>query len=65
MAAGVDMAKEPPQNVAKAIIEGLESGTEEVFPDNEAKDFAAKLKSDAKALEKEWSTMLPEPASRF
>jgi NAD(P)-dependent dehydrogenase (short-subunit alcohol dehydrogenase family) len=62
MAAGMDMAKEPPQNVAKAIIKGLESGTEEVFPDNVSKDFAAKLKSDAKALEKEWSTMLPEPA---
>jgi len=58
----IDMEKETPQNVAMAIFKGLESGAEEVFPDEFAKDFAQKLKSDQKALELEWSTMLPQPA---
>lgn len=62
MAAGIKMKKETPENVAREIIKGLESGTEEIYPDKAAKDFIAKLKTDARALEKEWSALLPQPA---
>jgi NAD(P)-dependent dehydrogenase (short-subunit alcohol dehydrogenase family) len=64
MAAGIDMEKETPRNVAREILKGIESAAEEVYPDKVSKDFALKLKADAKVLEKEWSTMLPQPAGK-
>ena len=63
MAAGVDMKKETPQNVAREVIQGIESGAEEVYPDPVSKDFAAKLRSNPKAVEKEWAVMLPQAAT--
>jgi NAD(P)-dependent dehydrogenase (short-subunit alcohol dehydrogenase family) len=65
MAARIDMEKEAPQNVAREILRGLESGAEEVFPDKVSKDFFSKFRIDPKGLEKEWSTMLPQPAETF
>ena len=61
MVAGLNIEKETPQHVAQEIFKGIESGAEEVYPDKMALDFAAKLKIDAKGLEKEWSIMLPQP----
>jgi NAD(P)-dependent dehydrogenase (short-subunit alcohol dehydrogenase family) len=61
MTAVIDFEKETPQNVAREILKGIETGAEEVYPDKVSKDFATKLKMDAKGLEKEWSTMLPQP----
>ena len=61
MSAGLDFEKETPQHVAGEIFEGIELGAEEVYPDKVALDFAVKLKTDAKGLEKEWSGMLPQP----
>ncbi len=61
MAARLDIEKETPQQVAREIFLGIESGAEEVYPDKVSLDFAAKLKADAKGLEKAWSTMLPQP----
>jgi NAD(P)-dependent dehydrogenase (short-subunit alcohol dehydrogenase family) len=61
MSVGLDIEKETPQYVAREIFKGIESGAEEVYPDKVALDFAAKLKTDAKRLEKEWSGMLPQP----
>ncbi|MEO8607860.1 MAG: SDR family oxidoreductase [Chloroflexota bacterium] len=61
MTVGLPFEKETPQHVAQEIFKGIESGAEEVYPDKVALDFAAKLKSDAKGLEKEWSTLLPQP----
>ena len=60
MGAGVNMEKETPQNVAREIFKGIESGAEEVYPDKVSKDFAVRMKTDAKALEKEWSALLPQ-----
>lgn len=62
MAAGVAMNKETPQRVAQEILNGIESGAEEVYPDPVSKDVAARLKADPKGVEKEWSAMLPQPA---
>ncbi len=61
MTAGLPFEKETPQHVAFEIFKGIESGAEEVYPDKVSLDFAAKLKTDAKGLEREWSTMLPQP----
>ena len=61
MTAGLPFQKETPQQVARKILEGIKSGAEEVYPDKTALDFVAKLKTDAKGLEKEWSGMLPQP----
>ena len=61
MTAGLPFDKETPQQVAREILKGIESGAEEVYPDKMALDFVAKLKTDAKELEKEWSTVLPQP----
>jgi NAD(P)-dependent dehydrogenase (short-subunit alcohol dehydrogenase family) len=60
MAAGVQMEKESPASVAREILKGLETGAEEVFPDKVSKEVAARLKTDAKGLEKEWSAWLPQ-----
>lgn len=61
MVARFDIEKETPQNVAREIFKGIESGAEEVYPDKVSMEFVSKLKTDAKGLEKEWSTMLPQP----
>ena len=61
MTVGLPFEKETPQRVALEILKGIESGAEEIYPDNMALDFAAKLKTDARGLEREWSTMLPQP----
>ncbi len=49
--------KETSQNAAREILKGIESGAEEVFPDKVSRDFAAKLKADPKALEREFAVM--------
>ncbi|MFN8454983.1 MAG: SDR family oxidoreductase [Anaerolineae bacterium] len=61
MTAGLPFEKETPQQVAREILNGVESGVEEVYPDKTALDFVAKLQTDAKGLEKEWSGLLPQP----
>ena len=39
---------------------GIETGQEEIFPDKVSLDFSAKFRINRKALEREWSVMLPE-----
>ncbi len=60
MSAGVPMEKETPQHVAQEIFRAIESGAEEVYPDKVSKEMAAKLKADAKGVEREWASMLPQ-----
>ncbi len=60
MAAGFDVEKDTPQNVAQAIFAAIESGAEEVFPDKGSREFAEQFKADPKAVEREWGQMLPE-----
>lgn len=61
MTVGLPFEKEMPQQMAREILKGIESGAEEVYPDKMALDFVAKLTTDAKGLEKAWSGMLPQP----
>lgn len=49
---GVDGPKETPSMVADAIIDALEHGVEDVFPDTMAKDMYKQYQVDAKGLEK-------------
>jgi NAD(P)-dependent dehydrogenase (short-subunit alcohol dehydrogenase family) len=51
MAEGFDLEKTPPSAVAAAIIEALQNGTEDVFPDPTAVQLHEGWKNNAKALE--------------
>ncbi|MDQ8185828.1 SDR family oxidoreductase [Pelagicoccus sp. SDUM812002] len=51
MAKDVPMEKSSPQDVAAEILDGIESGADEVFPDPFAKTFAAAYFAGHKALE--------------
>ena len=62
MAAGIEMEKEAPQNVAQKILNAIESGQEDCYPDPISQVFARQWQTDAKELEREWSSMLPQPA---
>ncbi len=61
MAAGIDMEKETPRNVAVRIFDGMESGVEDITTDAFADNFVQMLKADAKAVEKENAKMAHQP----
>jgi NAD(P)-dependent dehydrogenase (short-subunit alcohol dehydrogenase family) len=52
MVARISMDKTPPSAVAKAVIEALKTGEEDVFPDPMALSLHEGWKTDAKALER-------------
>ncbi len=64
MTAGFEMEKDSPQNVARAIIKGLESGSEEIYPDKFSRGFAERFRQDPKAVEKEMAEMGHQPVGR-
>ena len=45
------MAKAPAGDVARAILEGLAAGSEDIFPDPMAKQFGESFLKSPKALE--------------
>jgi NAD(P)-dependent dehydrogenase (short-subunit alcohol dehydrogenase family) len=57
MAKHVPFAKTSPSSVADALIEALENGTEDIFPDPMAKQLHEGWKADAKAMEKKAAHM--------
>ena len=57
MLAGVDMPKTRPADIASAIVSGIESGTEDIFPDPMSTQLYAAWKQDHKAIEKQFATM--------
>ena len=56
MAKDLEMEKDSPENVAKAIIDGIESGAEDVFPDVMSSQVGVAYAADPKAIEKEFGT---------
>lgn len=56
MAAGIDMEKDSPENVAKAIVNGLKDGSEDIFPDVMSAEAGAYYGKDPKAIEKQFGT---------
>ncbi|WP_420404438.1 SDR family oxidoreductase [Nisaea sp.] len=59
MGAAVKMEKTPPAVVAKAVLDALETGEEDVYPDPTAQHLHQSLLADAKAVERETAQMLP------
>jgi len=60
MAANVQMEKTPPDTVAKNVLDAIEAGEEDVYPDPMAVEFHAGLLADPKAIERNAGEMLPE-----
>lgn len=56
MAAGIDMEKDSPEQVASAIVNGLKEGTEDVFPDVMSVEAGGYYMKDPKAIEKQFGT---------
>jgi len=61
MAAGVDMEKETPIRVAERVLDGMENGAEDIFPDAMAEDMHQGILNDPKAVEKQCGEWLPQP----
>jgi NAD(P)-dependent dehydrogenase (short-subunit alcohol dehydrogenase family) len=59
MARVVTIEKTPVSDAAEAILDGLEAGDEEIFPDPFARHLAELYLRDPKALEQEYAAPLP------
>lgn len=57
MAEALTIEKAPPQVVAKAIVDGVINGEEDIWPDPMAQQIYSSWKSDPKAIEKQFATM--------
>lgn len=57
MLAGVDVPKASPVEVAKAVVAGLASNQEDIFPDAMSTQVYAAWKQDHKAVEKQFAAM--------
>ncbi len=57
MLAGVDMVKTSPAEIATAVLQGLETEQEDIFPDPMATQVYTAWKQDHKAVEKQFATM--------
>lgn len=57
MVKGMDMPKTSPEAVAKAILEGVEAGLEEILPDPAAQQMFDVWRRDPKALERQLAAM--------
>ena len=57
MVRAMDMAKTSPRDVARAIIEGVEQGDEDIFPDPMSKALFGTWRKDPKELERQFASM--------
>ncbi len=57
MAKGIEMDKATPQDVAAAILDGIESGSPDIFPDAFAETFRNQFQSSPKASEDQFAAM--------
>ena len=58
MLAGVEAPKTPPSDVARAIVQGIANGQEDIFPDAMSAQVYAGWKQDHKAVERQFATMM-------
>lgn len=58
MTAGQPMPKATPAQVAQAILDGIENGDEEIFPDTMSRQVRAALAADPKQVEREFAAMV-------
>jgi NAD(P)-dependent dehydrogenase (short-subunit alcohol dehydrogenase family) len=57
MLAGVEMAKTSPNDIAVAVLSGIEAEQEDIFPDPMSAQVYMAWKQDHKAVEKQFATM--------
>jgi len=57
MAKEFPMAKTPPRDVAREVLEGVEAGAEDIFPDPMSKQVYAAWAADHKAVERQFAAM--------
>lgn len=57
MLKGVEMPKASPQDVAAAIVKGVEDGKEDIFPDAMSRQLYAAWAADHKAVERQFASM--------
>lgn len=60
MSEGVPLDKVPPIQIAQATLQAVEQGVEDVYPDPVSEQTFAGIRQDAKAVEKQFATMLPQ-----
>jgi hypothetical protein len=52
-----EMPKTSPRDVADAVLEGMERGDEDIFPDAMSSNLYAAWKADHKAVERQFAAM--------
>ncbi len=57
MLAGVEMPKTSPADVARAIVQGILDGTEDIFPDPMSTQLYGAWRQDHKAVERQFAAM--------
>lgn len=60
MSKDIDMDKASPSDVANAILDGLEAGVADIFPDSFAEGFGAQFQTSPKASEEQLAAMLAQ-----
>lgn len=60
MTTNIDMDKTSPNVVAKAVLDGVENGAEDIYPDPTSEGMHTAYLSDPKAVEKQAGEMLPQ-----
>ncbi|VAW02246.1 hypothetical protein MNBD_ACTINO02-2660 [hydrothermal vent metagenome] len=60
MAKGIDMEKTSPQHVANAILDGVEAGTTDIYPDPFAEGFGEQFEDSPRAVEKQLAGMVQQ-----
>jgi hypothetical protein len=59
MSRGFDVPKASPESVARAILDGVENGEEDIFPDPMSESMAESWRSGAvKALERQFAALV-------
>lgn len=62
MAKNIEMEKASPESVASKILDGIENGTEDIFPDSMSESYTAPYEAGQKTLERNVTEMLTQPA---
>jgi short-subunit dehydrogenase len=57
MAAAIPLAKASPADVARAIVNGIEAGQEDIFPDPMSASVYETWRNDHKAIERQFAAM--------
>jgi len=60
MSKDFDMDKASPEDVANAILDGLEAGVADIFPDTFAEDFGQQFGTSPKASEEQLAAMVAQ-----